>query len=74
MKTVAAVAIAVVAGYVAIQLVFGFAGGLIGLLFSVAWFALKILVFAGVAYWVLSIIAPDMAKRVRERVGGSQPL
>jgi ABC-type transport system involved in multi-copper enzyme maturation permease subunit len=74
MKNVAAVAIAVVAGYVALKILFGFAGGLIGLVISVAWFALKILVFVGVAYWILSIIAPDMAKRVRERVGGTQPL
>ena len=74
MKNVAAVAIAVVAGYVAIKILFGFAGGLIGLIISVAWFALKILVFVGVAYWILSIIAPDMARRVRERVGGAQPL
>ena len=45
-------------------------GGVLGLLLALAWVALKILIFVGVAYFVLSIISPDTARKVRERVGG----
>ena len=69
-----AIAIAIVAGILAMKLIFGFAGGLIGLLLSVAWLALKLLVFAGVAYWVLTLIAPELARKIRDRVQGTSTI
>jgi hypothetical protein len=71
MKNLGAIALAVLVGYVVVRVVFGFAGGLIGLLLALAWFALKLLLFVGVAYWVLSVLAPDTARKIRDRVQGS---
>jgi hypothetical protein len=65
-----AIAVAVVIGACALKLVSGVVGGVLGLLIALAWVALKILIFVGVAYFVLSIISPDTARKVRERVGG----
>jgi hypothetical protein len=65
-----AIAVAVVIGACALRLVSGVVGGVLGLLIALAWVALKILIFVGVAYFVLSIISPDTARKVRERVGG----
>jgi hypothetical protein len=65
-----AIAVAVVIGACVLKLVSGVVGGVLGLLLGLAWLALKILIFVGVAYFVLSIISPDTARRVRERVGG----
>jgi hypothetical protein len=59
-----------VIGACVLKLVSGVVGGVLGLLLGLAWLALKILIFVGVAYFVLSIISPDTARRVRERVGG----
>ena len=71
MKGPLAIVIAIVAGWLALKVIFGFAGGAIGLLLSLAWFAFKILLFVGVAYWVLTLIAPDTAKKMKDRVQGS---
>jgi predicted tellurium resistance membrane protein TerC len=65
-----AIAVAVVIGACVLRLVTGVVGGLLGVLLTLAWFAAKILIFVGVAYFVLSIISPDTARKVRERVGG----
>jgi hypothetical protein len=65
-----AIAVAVVIGACVLRLFTGVVGGVLGLLIGLAWVALKILVFVGVAYFVLSIISPDTARKVRERVGG----
>ena len=66
-----AIAVAVVIGACVLKLFTGVVGGVLGLLMGLAsWVALKILVFVGVAYFVLSIISPDTARKVRERVGG----
>jgi putative Mn2+ efflux pump MntP len=65
-----AIAVAVVIGACVLKLVSGVVGGVLGLLLALAWLAFKILIFVGVAYFVLSIISPDTARRVRERVGG----
>jgi hypothetical protein len=60
-----------VIGACVLRLVTGVVGGLLGVLLTLAWFAAKILIFVGVAYFVLSIISPDTARKVRERVGGT---
>jgi len=37
--------------WLAIRILFGFAGGNHGLLLSLAWFALKVLLVVGLIYW-----------------------
>ena len=65
-----AIAVAVVIGACVLKLVTGVVGWIFGLLLGFAWVALRILVFVGAAYFVLSIISTDTARKVRERVGG----
>ena len=74
MSNVGKIAVAIVIGYVALKVVFGFAGGLIGVLLSLAWLALKVLLVVGIVYWLLSVFSPDTAKKMREvmRGGDSQ--
>ena len=69
-RTVAVVAVAVVIATVVGNVVLGVAGGVIGLLLSIAWFVLKLLLIAGIAYFVISMVSPDTAKRIREAVAG----
>jgi hypothetical protein len=48
-------------------MVFGVVGGMLAL----AWVALKILLIVGLAYFILTLVSPDAAKRVREAIGGT---
>jgi hypothetical protein len=69
-RTVASLALVVVAAWIAIRIVVGFAGGLLALLLSLAWFALKVLLVAGLVYWLLTVFSPDTAKKVRDTFRG----
>ena len=68
MKTIASVAVNAVLGWVALKVVFGFAGGVIGLLLGLCWFALKVLLVAGIVYWLISVFSPETARKIRENV------
>ena len=50
-RTAASIALVVLIAWVAIRLVFGFAGGLLALLLSLLVFALKILLVVGLVYY-----------------------
>ena len=71
MRTLGTIALVALAGWLAIKIVFGFAGGIIGLLLGLCWFALKILLVAGVVYWLLSVFSPDTAKKIRDSMKSS---
>ncbi|MGZ6141876.1 MAG: hypothetical protein ACXWLM_01000 [Myxococcales bacterium] len=66
MKTIASVAIVAVLGWIAIKIVFGFAGGIVGLLLALCWLALKVLLVVGIVYWLISVFSPDTARKIRE--------
>jgi len=70
MRTVASIAVVALIGYVAIKIVFGVAGGVMGLLISLAWFALKVALVAGLLYWLLTVFSPETARKVREAIRG----
>ncbi len=70
MRTFAAVALVSLLGYVAIRIVFGVAGGIVGLLLSLAWLALKVLLVVGLVYWVLSVFSPETARKMRDALKG----
>jgi hypothetical protein len=72
MRNVATLAVVTVVGYLAFKLVFGVAGGIIGLLLSLALLALKILLVVGVVYWVLSVLNPDAARKMKQAFRGEQ--
>jgi hypothetical protein len=63
-----------VVGYVALHLVFGVAGGLLGLLFALAFLLFKALLALALVYFILSLVAPDAARKMRGFVVGPPAL
>ena len=66
MRTVATVAVVALIGWVCVKIVFGFAGGIVALLLSLAWLGLKILLVVGIVYWLISVFSPETARKIRE--------
>jgi hypothetical protein len=73
MRTIVGLAIIGIVAYVAFQLTLGVAGGLIGLLLSLAWLAVKIVLVAGLIYWLISVFSPETAKKMRDSFRGGPP-
>ncbi len=71
LRTIGTLAVVALVGYVAFQLLFGVVGSLLGLLLALAWFALKVLLFVGVIYWLLTVFSPDTARRIRDSMKGT---
>jgi hypothetical protein len=67
-RTVAVLAVVAVVGWITLKLVFGVAGGLIGLLISLAWLGLKITLVVGLIYWLLTVFSPETAQKLRDSV------
>ena len=70
-RTAAIVAVAVLVALAIGNVVFGVVGGVVGLLLSLAWVLLKILIIGGLAYFIISLVSPDTARRIREAIGGA---
>ncbi len=66
-RTAATLALAALVTLVAIRIIFGVAGGILGLILGVAWLFLKLLIVAAIVYFVLTLVAPDTARKVRDR-------
>ena len=69
-RTAASIALIVLVAWVVVRIVFGFAGGLLALLLSLAWFALKVLLVVGLVYWLLTVFSPETAKKMRDTFRG----
>jgi uncharacterized membrane protein len=69
-RTAFAVAAVGIAAWIAIRIVFGVAGGLLGLLLALAWIALKVVLVVGLIYWVVSVFSPSTAKRMKDAMKG----
>ncbi|HET9751921.1 MAG TPA: hypothetical protein VFP52_03120 [Myxococcales bacterium] len=70
MRTAASIAIVALICWVAIKIVFGVTGGIIGLLLSLAWLLLKILLVVGLVYWLLTVFSPETARKMRDAIKG----
>jgi uncharacterized membrane protein len=70
MRTIVGLAIIGIVTYVAFKLALGVAGGLVGLLMSLAWLALKIVLVAALIYWLISVFSPETAKKMRDSFRG----
>jgi len=71
LRTIFTIGLLALLGLVALKVVFGlvgFAFGLLGLLLKIA---IPVLLFAGVGYVALKIVAPDAAKRITDGASGS---
>lgn len=71
-RNVFALGICAIVGVVAVKLVFGVAGGLlgsvIGLFLWLVGLAIQLLLLAGLVYLVLLVASPRTARRIRERL------
>jgi hypothetical protein len=65
-RATASIAVPLVIAAIALKVVLGVA---VGLVFSLAWFALKVLCIAGAVYCALTLISPRTAQRLREKLG-----
>lgn len=70
LRTILGFALLAIVALVVLRLAFG----LLGFLTGVAFFLLKLALIALVVYWVLKLIAPSTARRVREMIGGEKPV
>ncbi|HET7786533.1 MAG TPA: hypothetical protein VIR81_00745 [Myxococcales bacterium] len=70
MRTAASIAIVGLICWVAIKIVFGVTGGIIGLLLSLAWLLLKVLLVVGLVYWLLTVFSPETARKMRDAIKG----
>lgn len=61
-------AVFAVVALVALQLAFS----LVGFVWGLAWFLLKLALIGLVIYWVLKLVAPSTAQRVKEMIAGHQ--
>ena len=73
MRTAGTLAVIGLCTWVAFKVVFGFVGGIVGLLLGLVWFALKLLLVVGLVYWVMTVVSPDTAQKMRDAVRGESP-
>jgi hypothetical protein len=73
-RTAFSVAVVGLAVWVAMKVLFGVTGGIIGLLLSLAWLALKVLLVVGLVYWLLTVFSPDTAKKMKDVMRGNESL
>ena len=69
-RTVASIAAIGLIAWIAFKIIFGVAGGLLGLLFSLALLLLKIALVVGLVYWLLTVFSPETARKVRDAIRG----
>jgi hypothetical protein len=67
LRTVFAVGTMAILGIVALKLMFGVFGVLVGILFALFFLALKIALFGLLVYLVIRVLSPDTAQKIRER-------
>ncbi|MDQ3698847.1 MAG: hypothetical protein M3373_12630 [Gemmatimonadota bacterium] len=70
LRTIFAVGAMTLAGLFVLRLIFGIFGGLFGLLFALLGLAIKIAIVGLVVYFILKLVSPDTARRIRERWSG----
>jgi uncharacterized membrane protein len=69
-RTVASIAAIVLIAWIAFKIIFGVAGGLLGLLISLALFILKVALVVGLVYWLLTVFSPETARKMRDAIRG----
>ncbi len=70
LRTAASIAIVALVSWIAIRIVFGVTGGILGILLSLAWLALKLLLVVGLIYWLLTVFSPETARKMRDALRG----
>ncbi len=70
LRTLFTVGLIAMFGLVALKVVFGLLGPLVGLLFMLVGFAIRVLLIGAVLYFVVRVISPSTAERIERAVRG----
>jgi hypothetical protein len=70
-RTVFAVGAMAILGIVALKMMFGVFGVLVGMLLALFFLAVKIALFGAVIYLVIRVLSPDTARKIKERWSGT---
>ena len=70
LRTLFTVGIVALLGLVALKLVFGLLGPLVGLLFMLLGFAIRVVLIGAVLYFVVRVVSPSTAERIEKAVRG----
>ncbi len=70
LRTLFTVGLIAMLGLVALKVVFGLLGPLVGLLFMLVGFAIRVLLIGAVLYFVVRVISPSTAERIERAVRG----
>jgi hypothetical protein len=70
LRTIFTIGLFTLLGLFALKLVFGILGGLFGVVLGLLGLAVKIAIVGLVVYFVIRILSPDTARRLREKFSG----
>ena len=70
LRTLFTVGLIAMLGLVALKLVFGLLGPLVGLLFMLLGFAIRVLLLGAVLYVVIRVVSPRTAERIERAIRG----
>lgn len=71
LRTIFSIGLFAVLGLIALKFIFGILGFAVGLFMMLLVLALKIALVLLVVYFIIRIVSPDTARRLRERWSGS---
>lgn len=70
LRTLFTIGLIAMLGLVALKVVFGLLGPLVGLLFMLVGFAIRVLLIGAVLYFVVRVISPSTAERIARALRG----
>ncbi len=69
-RTLFTVGLIAMLGLIALKLVFGLLGPLVGLLFMLLGFAVRVVLIGAVIYFVIRVVSPSTAERIERAIRG----
>ena len=70
LRTLFTVGLIAMLGLIALKVVFGLLGPLVGLLFMLVGFALRVVLVGAVIYFVIRLVSPSTAERIERAIRG----
>lgn len=70
LRTLFTIGLIAMLGLVALKVVFGLLGPLVGLLFMLVGFAIRVLLIGAVLYFVVRVVSPSTAERIERALRG----
>jgi hypothetical protein len=71
LRTIFSIGLVAILGLIAFKFIFGIFGFAVGIFVSLFFVALKIAFFLAIIYFIIRIVSPETARRLRERWSGT---